>query len=229
MNVSAWRRPLAFALVLLLAAAFDEGRAAEVRRLEMGENGPRIWLKMVVQLDAPPASVFAVITDYENIDRLHRRVRESRIVRHIDARTTEVFTLLRGCVAALFCRTIRRVEEVTERPPNELLARVLPERSDFAYGVVRWRLEPDGRGSLLNYETEIEPDFWVPHLFGDALLAASLRRTTAQMIERVEELARRQPAGGGEPWDPLLTDEPAVAEPTGDGAGITGSSSGEGR
>lgn len=214
--MSAWRRPLGFALVLLLAAVFDEGRAAEVRQLEMGEDGPRVWLKMVVQLDAPPASVFAVITDYENIDRLHRRVRESRVIRHIDARTAEVYTLLRGCVAALLCRTIRRVEEVTERPPNELVARVLPEQSDFAYGVVRWRLDPHGRGSLLNYETEIEPDFWVPRLFGDALLAASLRRTTAQMIERVEELARQQPAGGGEPWDPPLTDRPMLDDPVAD-------------
>jgi hypothetical protein len=215
MKASAWRRSLGCAL--LLAAAVDQSRAAEVRQLEMGEVGPRVWLKMVVQLDAPPASVFAVITDYDNIDRLHRRVRESRVIRHIDARTVEVYTLLRGCVAALFCRTIRRVEEVTERPPNELIAWVLPEKSDFAYGVVRWRLEPDGGGSLLNYETEIEPDFWVPHLFGDALLAASLRRTTAQMIERVEELARRRPAGGGEPWDPPLTVEPGFIAPLPEG------------
>ena len=216
MNAGAWHRPLGVALVLLLAAVSDESRAAEVRQLEMGEDGPRVWLKMVVQLDAPPASVFAVITDYDNIDRLHRRVRESRVIRHIDARTAEVYTRLRGCVAALFCRTIQRVEEVTERPPNELIARVLPEQSDFAYGLVRWRLEPDGRGSLLNYETKIEPDFWVPHLFGDALLAASLRRTTAQMIERVEELAQRQPAGGGEPWDPPLTDRPMLDDPVAD-------------
>ena len=219
MNAGRWQRTVRCAFLLLLASSYEQIHAAEVRQLEMGENGPRVWLKLVVQLDAPPASVFAVITDYDNIEQLHRRVRESRVIRHIDARTVEVYTLLKGCVAAVFCRTIRRVEEVTERPPNELVARVLPDQSDFAFGVVRWRLEPDGAGSLLNYETEIEPDFWVPHLFGDAVLAASLRRTTAQMIERVEELALRQPAGGGEPWDPPLTGEPtedAASTPDGD-------------
>ena len=199
-------------VLLLMSASADRVRAAEVRQLEMGEEGARVWLRMVVQLDAPPASVYAVITDYDNLERLHRRVRESRIVRHVDARRVEVYTLLRGCVAALFCRSIRRVEEVTERPPDELVARVLPEESDFSYGVVRWRLEPSGDGTLLRYDTEIEPDFWVPHLFGDALLAASLRRTTAQMIERVELLARRQPAGGGEPWDPPHDDGDRAGE-----------------
>ncbi len=193
----------AFAAAVLLLAGLRPVAAAEVLRLEMGEVGPRVWLEMDVRLDASPASVYAVITDYQNIRDLHRRIRESRVIRRIDARTVEVYTLLKGCVAALFCRTIRRVEEVTERPPLVLEARVLPEKSDFAFGVVRWQLEADGDGAVLHYETEIEPDFWVPHLFGDAVLAASLRRTTAQMIERVEELAQRQPAGGGEPWDPV--------------------------
>lgn len=204
MRASTHRSPIALrAAVALLAVALAGSavHAAEVRMLEMGEREKRVWLEMVVALEAPPPAVFAVITDYENLHRLHRRIRESRVLRRVDARTSDIYTLLRGCVAALFCRSIRRVERVTEHPPGELVAEVLPDESDLSYGAVRWRLEGDGEGSLLHYTTEIEPEFWVPHFFGDRLLASSLRRTTAQMIERVEDLARERHAGGGEPRD----------------------------
>ncbi len=88
---------------------------------------------------------------------------------------------------------------------------MLPAQSDFAYGTVIWRLRPEGGGTLVEYETEVEPEFWVPKLFGRPLLASFLRRTTTEMIERVEALALERPAGAGA--DPDLA--PAEAAPEG--------------
>lgn len=184
--------------------------AAEVRDVTLGHDDGIYHLRLDARLDAPPVAVFAVITDYDRIHRLHRRVRESRVIRRIDARTAEVFTLLKGCVAAIFCKTLRRVERVTEHPPNELTAIVLPQGSDLKSGRVRWQLSADGDGTLLRYESEMEPAFWVPALMGDALVARSLRNTTTDMIARVEVLARKTMVGGGEPWVP----EPPTGEPT---------------
>ena len=174
--------------------------AADVREVSVGHDNGVYHVRLEARLKARPLAVFAVITDYEHIHRLHRRIRESRVVRRVDARTAEVFTLLKGCVAAVFCRTIRRVERVTESPPSELRAEVLPEASDLKSGTVRWQLSPDGDATLLSYESDMEPDFWVPALMGDALMARSLRNTTTDMIARVEILAKKLEVGGGEPW-----------------------------
>lgn len=184
---------------LLLLVLVDTVGAAELRSLEMGEEGERLWLKMTVTVAAPPAAVFSVITDYDNIRQLHRNVIESELVRRIDPRTVEVYTLIRGCIIAVFCRRIRRVERITEYPPDRLDAEVLAEQSDLAYGRVLWRLEAAPEGSMIYYESEIEPEFWVPKLFGDALLAKMVERTTIEMIERVEALARALPAGDDGP------------------------------
>ena len=184
--------------------------AAEVSNVSLGHDEGVYHLRLEARLDAPPVAVFAVITDYDRIHRLHRRVRESRVIRRIDARTTEVFTELKGCVAAIFCKTLRRIERVTEYPPYELSAVVLPDGSDLKSGRVRWRLRADGDGTLLHYESEMEPDFWVPAMMGDALVARSLRNTTTDMIARVEVLARKLVVGGGEPW---VTERPSPGTP----------------
>jgi uncharacterized protein YndB with AHSA1/START domain len=176
--------------------------AAEVTRAEVAHAEDLYTLTLEAYLAAPPLAVFAVITDYRHIQDLHRRVRESRVLRRIDARTTDVYTLLKGCVAAIFCKSIRRVERITETPPYELTAEVIPGESDLKSGFVRWRLYPEGEGTRLVYESEMEPDFWVPPVLGDALMSRSIRNTTQEMIERVEELAREQHVGGGEPWKP---------------------------
>jgi hypothetical protein len=174
--------------------------AAEVVRAEVHHVDHLYTLSLEARLTAPPLAVFAVITDYPQLRDLHRRVKESRVLRRIDARTTEVFTLLRGCVAAIFCKSIRRVERVTESPPYVLVAEVIPGQSDLKSGVVRWQLVPDGQGTRLFYDSELEPDFWVPPLLGDALMSRSIRKTTEDMIERVDALALRQLVGGGEGW-----------------------------
>ena len=190
--------PVALAgFCLLLAASADSLYAAELRSLEMGEDGARHWLRMEVVLAAPPAAVYSVITDYDKLTRLHRNIVGSEVVGRIDARTVEVYTLIRACIVGVFCRRVKRVERITENPPDSLEAEALPERSDLAYGRVHWRLEPEARGSVLYYESEIEPDFWVPRLFGKALLAKMIERTTVEMIEQVEALALAETTGSG--------------------------------
>lgn len=189
---------IAGAIIGLLDCA--QGLAAEVGRLDVERRDGVYRLSLEAYLDAPPLAVFAVITDYTHIQDLHRRVRDSRVLRRIDARTTEVYTLLKGCVAAIFCKSIRRVERVTEDPPYALTAVVLPEESDLKSGAVRWRLSAKGEGTRLRYDSEMEPDFWVPPLLGEGLVSRSFRRTTEQMIARVEALARDRALGGGEPW-----------------------------
>jgi len=182
----------------LLWASASAG--ADIRHIDVHHEDERYFLSLEAFIDAPPLAVFAVITDYENIDRLHRRVRESRVLRRIDGRTVEVYTLMKGCVAAIFCKSLERVERVEETPPGELVATVIPEQSDFASGSVRWRLEAEGTGTRLRYDSEMDPDFWVPAILGDGLLQMSIKRTTKDMIRQVEVQARSLAIGGGEPW-----------------------------
>jgi len=173
----------------------EEARPADVKVVELSYEENRYVLKLEAHIAATPAAVFAVITDYPSIPRLHRRVRESRVIRRTDERTSEVFTLIRGCIAFVFCKSVRRVERIEENPPNELIATIIPGQSDFLFGRVRWLLTAKEGGTLLTYENETEPKFRAPGMLGEALMARSLGRTARQMIERVEDQARLSDEG----------------------------------
>jgi uncharacterized protein YndB with AHSA1/START domain len=175
------------------------GRAAEITRIEVSHVDHRYTLTLEARIDAPSAAVFHVITDYDRIQQYHRSVQESRVLRRLDDHTAEVYTRVRGCVALLFCRSISRVERIVETPPGRLVATVVPDKSDLSEGAVQWDLEPTERGTLLRYESYMDPDFWVPSVLGDRLLQATIKKTTLEMIQRIEAEAQAVALGVAEP------------------------------
>lgn len=192
---SCGRHCLVVAFVFCAMLPLEEAGSADAKVVELSYEDNRYVLKLEAHIAATPAAVFEVITDYPSIPRLHRRVRESRVIRRTDERTSEVFTLLKGCIAFVFCKSVRRVERIVENSPNELIATIIPAQSDFLFGRVRWLLTAKGDGTLLTYENETEPKFRVPGMLGEALMARSLGRTARQMIDRVEDQARLSDEG----------------------------------
>jgi hypothetical protein len=186
--------PLAAGIVCLWVSTAE---SADILYADVHHEGDRYFLSLKAYLDAPPKAVFAVITDYERLHELHRRIRESRLGRRIDADTVEVYTRFWGCLAGIFCKGMEQVERIEEVPPVELHATVIAEKSDLKSGTVSWRLAPDGAGTLLSYDSRMDPDFWVPPVIGDGLLKRSISRTTLDMIQRVEERARALAASEG--------------------------------
>ena len=100
-------------------------------------------------------------------------------------------TRIRFC-AAFFCRTIERVENVLHRP-GELLATVIPERSELRSGVTRTAWRAEGSGTLVTYEAEFVPDFWVPDIIARRYATRALRDSTDGTCSRTSS-ARRMPA-----------------------------------
>ena len=140
-------------------------------------------------LAAPPASVAAVLTDYPRYLRLDPRIRSSEVVETTRSGVVILHTRVRIC-AGFLCRNVERVERVT-RGRNELVAEIVPERSDFRRGVTttRW-LSARGR-TRIRYVAEFEPDFWVPGVIGRNLALDELREATLQLFVNVENRARQ--------------------------------------
>jgi hypothetical protein len=182
----------------LLAAAFALAppcaAAAEVRSFAMEHAEKRYHVVSETYIDAPVSAVFDVLVDYEHYDRISSIFEESRYLERNPDGSGVVYTRARGCVA-FFCTTIERVERLDVVADAEIVATVIPERSDARYSRARWRFEPQDGGTLLRYELEMEPDFWVPPLIGPLLMKRALRQGGARAAERVERLARAAEAG----------------------------------
>jgi hypothetical protein len=165
--------PAAYALEVLRAdAAYDKGVF-------------RIHFEAL--LAAPVTGVAAVLGDYARFDKLDSRIRRVELLGSQPDGVVLMRTRIHAC-AGIFCRTVERVERVT-RTPDSLVAEVIPEHSDIRRGVARtsWRQEP--AGTVVRYEAEFEPDFWVPGFIAQRSGVKELRESTLRMFKSVEREA----------------------------------------
>ncbi len=182
-----------FTVTMLLSGLISfPALATLVEEFEVEFKDPGYELDIKVIVDAPPAAVFAVITDYENLHRLDERIESSRILGEIEAGGLLVNVRLRGCVV-FFCRTLEKVESIDEVPGERVTTHALPERSDFNHVFQEWRLEPLAPNRTeLSYRLEMEFKEPVPRLLRNGVMKRTLRKATLDTMENVERLAREQ-------------------------------------
>lgn len=173
----------------LLAIRSGTVMALDVETAQARFHADEFIVEFVALLDAPVASVEQVLHDYDSYPVLDARILEARKLEDADDAVI-LMTKLRAC-AGIFCRTVRRVEEVTEGP-HELLARVDPARSDLLRGETSTRFEAVGDRTRVLYQTRFVPGFWVPAFLGRQLMLSTLREATIDLFANVESRARQQ-------------------------------------
>ncbi len=138
-------------------------------------------------LAAPVVDVAAVLGDYANLGKLDSRIRRVELLGSEPDGALLMRTQIRAC-AGVFCRTVERVERV-EREPAGQVAEVIPERSDMRRGVARTSWHQEGTGTVVHYDAEFEPDFWVPGFIAQRSGVKELRESTLRLFTSVEREA----------------------------------------
>jgi len=180
-----------FLMLLAGAALTGNVRAAHFYSFAVTHNGERYQVSADVYLDAPLPQVYQVLTDYDHLTRIGGVIRESRILKQIDAHTYLVYVESRGCVL-FFCQTIRQTQQVTELTPRDVVAEAIPEESDVKMSSSSWHLDPQGRGTRMHWEVSMQPDFWIPPLIGPPMVEQALLSQGRSMAEGLEKLARER-------------------------------------
>lgn len=189
------RGPVTALLLLGAVGASAPAAAAELLSLEVSHESGTYSLHTVSRFEAPAAAVYAVLTDFDNFHRIAGAFEESRVLEPAADGSPRVYTRLRGCVL-LFCRTLERVERLTLEPDRAIVAYAEPEASDVRSGHSQWRLRADGDATVVEFDTTMEPDFWVPPLIGPAVIKRRLARDGERAVQRIERLAAEHGAEG---------------------------------
>jgi len=180
------RRRLLGALSLLCLAF--TARGADLRDVSVDYVEDRYHLVSRAWFDASREELFRVLTDYDLFHKFSSAFVETRDLAPDDAGRPQFFTRMEGCVL-MFCKSMRRTGYLLLKPHREIVAIAYPETSDFLYSRERWRLEPEGDGTLMTYEFEMEPAFWVPPVIGPFLIKRELREGGIDAIDRIEAIA----------------------------------------
>ncbi len=180
-------RRLAFLAAFLLNGL---AHGAEIRSLDMSKQDGMYNVVAYVHIAAPQEDVFAVLIDYENFRQLSKRFVESRWEQPIVDGRGVAYTRLKGCIL-FFCAEVERTETIEVEPPNTIRATTLVEDdSDVNLAVAVWELTPESEDeTMVRYEIDVEPNFWIPPVIGIPVIRGILRSSGNRAAGRLERLA----------------------------------------
>jgi len=182
---SARRMRRACICLLLLCAHAD---AAELRSVEVDRVDGRYKLVSQVWFDTDVASIYGVFLDYDVASRFSSFIVAARNLDPDDSGQRRFYIRNQGCVW-FFCRSFERTGHVEYEPFTYIRSTADPHESDFFFSREEWRFEPQGEGTLVAYEFEFDPKFWIPPLIGPYVLQRKLKRDSAGAIGRIEAIA----------------------------------------
>lgn len=168
----------------------------------MERAGDRLEVRSQMLINARRPQVFAALSDYSRFAELSSRYRESRFIEPAANGTPRVYTRMEGCVL-FYCKSVERYARLTTRAPEYISAVVIPELSDFDYGLETWKLqvvELYGRErTQVDYVHDFDPKFWVPPVLGVWAIRRALEKDALKAATRIERLARQQQLDSPEP------------------------------
>jgi hypothetical protein len=178
------------ASILLCTMWTQAAFAATVLTAEVQENDGAYLMTFEAIIGAPYDRVHALLTDYEHLPRYNRHLREIAVLGGSLSDVLLMRVVSRPCVL-VFCKTVVHVQRVEEQPPGNIRATVVPELSDLKQGFMHWRLLSQGPRTLLAFEGNLSPAFWVPPMVGPAMIKYSLRREAIELVVNLEAAAAR--------------------------------------
>lgn len=173
---------------LLFACAAVAAGAAEMRSVEVDRLDDRYVMRSEVRFAASVEAVYSVFANYDLSTQFSGAIVESRNIDPDEGGQPGFYIRNRGCVL-FFCTSFERYGYVEREPYKIIRARIDPERSDFHLSNESWRFERDGAGTVVTYNLEFEPKFWVPPVIGPYVIKRKLRNDGGDAVDRIEAIA----------------------------------------
>jgi len=175
--------------VFLLLCVTATAGAAEMRSVEVDRIEGRYVMRSEVRFAASVEAVYSVFANYDLSTQFSGAIVESRNIKAVQGGQPGFYILNRGCVL-FFCKSFERYGYVELEPYKIIRASIDPERSDFHLSNESWRFERDGTGTVVTYDLEFKPKFWVPPVIGPYVIKRKLRDDGGDAVDRIEAIAQ---------------------------------------
>jgi hypothetical protein len=99
-----------------------------------------------------------------------------------------------ACVL-FFCMSVEREGMIEHTPYEVIQTHVYPDKSDFYFSNETWHFTEEGEGTVVVYDLEFKPKFFVPPMIGPYMIKRKLKNDSGDAINRIEAIAQRQVVG----------------------------------
>lgn len=174
---------------LLLSGLALSASAAEMRSVDIETVDGRYVMRSEVWFAATKESVYTVFVDYDLSTQFSSAIAEARNIPAGPDGRPGFYVRNRGCVL-FFCKSFERYGFLDAEPYTVIRASIDPETSDFYLSNESWQFRTERDGTLVTYDLEFKPKFWVPPVIGPYLIKEKLRDDGGTAIDRIEALAQ---------------------------------------
>lgn len=176
-------------VAMLLVLAAGTAAAADLREIEIDQAGGRYTMHSVVWFDVALDSAYNVFLDWDLSEQFSSVVVEARNTGSDEGGDRGFYTKNRACVL-FFCKEVERYGKIEYEPGVWIRATTNPEKSDFHVSNEVWVFEPEGEGTRITYQLEMQPKFWMPPLIGPYVLKKKMREDGIRALDRIEAIAK---------------------------------------
>jgi hypothetical protein len=162
--------------------------AAEMLHMEFWKQDNEYHLRSSSIIDAPPELIINTLLDYNHFYRLSSGIKETRYLDPDPDGTPVAFTLIESCVL-FFCKQIKKTERILFASDSEIELEADPVRSDFKFMRSRWSTRIEAGQTILSYDMDMQPEFWIPPLIGTWAIKRKLYNSAMNMARRMEKMA----------------------------------------
>jgi len=157
-------------IIIILVLLPDTSLCAEINSVEVRKENNHYYLHINATVNADVDNVINIITDYENLPSINPYLKESKLLDKTENERTTVYMLTEICVFFL-CYHIRHVQTFHYIENGILFSRIIPGKSDFHDGWMRWQIKEIDSNNIypvtqLILDIEMVPDFFVLPVIG---------------------------------------------------------------
>ena len=187
-------RSLSKTILVMLSQLPGTSLCADINTIEVSREKNRYHLHTNTTVYAKIDNVRRIITDYENLTLIIPNLKESKLLNKSENGRTTVSMLTKMCVFFL-CYKIRHVQTFHLIKNDILFSRIIPEKSDFKSGWMRWEIKEIDSNKMypvtqIILDIEMTPDFFVPPLIGPYQIKRKMLEITSATINNLEEKAK---------------------------------------
>lgn len=176
------------AVALMMLAAPPPARAADVLSLNVDEDEGRYIVSFDAVVKAPYAIIYPVMLTPARWPQLSGLIADARVLAELPGGRRKVSMTFHDCIL-VFCKTFRKVEELSTAGDGRIDTVAIPAQSDFSYASEHWHITADGDNTRIRYRAEMAPNFFVPPLIGPYILKSRMRSLLIHTAENLELLA----------------------------------------
>lgn len=176
-------------VVLSLALFAAAAESADLRSVSIERVNGVYTMNSVVWFDARIDAVYNVFLDWDLSEQFSSVVVEARNTGSDANGDRGFYTRNRACVL-FFCKSVERYGAVEHEPLKFIRATVDPERSDFHVSNESWEFAEENDGTLIVYQLEMRPKFWIPPVIGPYVLKRKMRDDGVEALDRIEVIAQ---------------------------------------